>query len=312
MIMYGILQSIPLNWPHLLQSIMYKTKRLDAAPLPYPLLVSQIYEYKGINVSNEHYETVLPAHKIGDNSLRKMGLIKQRNSYVHSNDVGVQANEDVDEDFHMPDPTQVVGPSQNTRHEEICTHLKSLDERISVLERHFDESSVVLVLCNYGDRGIADSSLRLILREAFEGGDSSLMNIQRRCRFISCGFKRGSAEKQSAERIRSARAALENQSLALSEIEERREEEVKSHEDGAQKGSKRHQEGRKPKAQARRTQKSRVEDHRWSLGRRTWRPSDGCSLDSRLGELPTMLERDLPLIGPCFCSVLILLDQAAL
>ncbi|WVZ09950.1 hypothetical protein V8G54_014480 [Vigna mungo] len=76
MIMYGILQSIPLNLPHLLQSIMYKAKRLDAAPLPYPLLVSHICEYKGVNVFNEHYETVLPGHKIGDNSLRQMGIIK--------------------------------------------------------------------------------------------------------------------------------------------------------------------------------------------------------------------------------------------
>ncbi|WVY97021.1 hypothetical protein V8G54_029172 [Vigna mungo] len=166
MIMYGILQSIPLNWPHLLQSIMYKAKRLDAAPLPYPLLVSRICEYKGVDVSNEHYEVVLPGHKIGDNSLRQMRFIKQGNSYVHSDNVGGQADEDDDEDIPMPDPTHVAGPSQvneeysleslsrqmsemarlqhemmviqNTRHEEICTHLKSLDERISGLERHFD------------------------------------------------------------------------------------------------------------------------------------------------------------------------------
>ncbi|WVZ04148.1 hypothetical protein V8G54_024954 [Vigna mungo] len=134
--------------------------------LSYPLLVSQICEYKGVDVSNEHYETVLPGHKIGDNSLRQMGFIKQGNSYVHSDNVGGQADEDEDADIHMPDPTHVAGPSQvneeysleslsrqmsemarlqdemmaiqNTRHEEICTHLKSLDERISGLERHFD------------------------------------------------------------------------------------------------------------------------------------------------------------------------------
>ncbi|WVY90228.1 hypothetical protein V8G54_035742 [Vigna mungo] len=71
-----------------------------------------------------------------------------------------------DEDIHMLDPTHVAGPSQvneeysleslsrqmsergrlqhemiaiqNTRHDEICTNLKSLDERISGLKRHFD------------------------------------------------------------------------------------------------------------------------------------------------------------------------------
>ncbi|WVY90732.1 hypothetical protein V8G54_036246 [Vigna mungo] len=161
--------SIPLNWPHLLQTIMFKAKRLDVAPLPYPLLVSQICEYKGVDVSNEHYETVLPGHRIGDNSLRQMGFIKQGDSYVDPEGAaGVQVDEEEDADVHMPEPTNVAGPSrvnedysleslsrqmsemarlqhemmaiQNTRHEEICTHLKSLDERISGLERHFDSN----------------------------------------------------------------------------------------------------------------------------------------------------------------------------
>ncbi|KOM43210.1 hypothetical protein LR48_Vigan05g081400 [Vigna angularis] len=69
-IMHAIVQSIPLNWPHLIQTIMFKAKRLDVAPLPYPLLVSQICEYKGVDITNEHYEHVLPGHKVGDNSLR--------------------------------------------------------------------------------------------------------------------------------------------------------------------------------------------------------------------------------------------------
>ncbi|WVZ25721.1 hypothetical protein V8G54_004265 [Vigna mungo] len=91
---------------------MYKAKRLDAVPLPYPLLVSQICEYKGVDVSNEHYETVLPGHKIGDHSLRQIGFIRQGNSYDHSDDVGGQAIEDEDEDIYMLDPTHVAGPSQ--------------------------------------------------------------------------------------------------------------------------------------------------------------------------------------------------------
>ncbi|WVY95747.1 hypothetical protein V8G54_027898 [Vigna mungo] len=96
-----------------------------------------------------------------------MGFIKQGNSYVHPEDAtGGQADEDENADIHMPEPTNVAGPSQvneeysleslsrkmsemarlqhemmaiqNTRHEEICTHLKSLDDRISGLERRFD------------------------------------------------------------------------------------------------------------------------------------------------------------------------------
>ncbi|KOM48541.1 hypothetical protein LR48_Vigan07g224500 [Vigna angularis] len=168
-IMYGILQSIPLNWPHLIKTIMYKAKRLDVAPLPYPLLVSQICVFKGVDITNENHETVLPGHKVGDNSLRQMGFIKQGQSYIHPEDA-IEGNEDEAEDIPMPDPTNVAGPSQvheeysleslsrqmtemtrlqtemmniqNIRHEEICTHLRNLDTRVSGLEQHLlsDES----------------------------------------------------------------------------------------------------------------------------------------------------------------------------
>ncbi|KOM48094.1 hypothetical protein LR48_Vigan07g179800 [Vigna angularis] len=141
---------------------------LDVAPLPYPLLVSQICEYKGVDITNENHETVLPGHKVGDNSLRQMGLIKQGQSYLHPEDA-IEGNEDEADDIPMPDPTNVAGPSQvheeysleslsrqmtemtrlqtemmniqNIRHEEICAHLRNLDTRVSGLEQHlFSES----------------------------------------------------------------------------------------------------------------------------------------------------------------------------
>ncbi|WVY92657.1 hypothetical protein V8G54_031745 [Vigna mungo] len=99
------------------------------------------------------------------------------------------------------------------------------------------------------------------------------------------------------------------------EIKAIMEEEVKSHEDGAQKGSKRHQEGRKPEAQATETQKQRAENNVARATDPTPRRRTleaWASLDSHLGELPATLERDLTWIGPCFCSDLILLDPGAL
>ncbi|KOM47557.1 hypothetical protein LR48_Vigan07g126100 [Vigna angularis] len=139
---------------------MFKAKRLDFSPLPYPLLVSRICEYKGVDISNERAERVLPNHKTGDNFLRQMGFLKQGNVYIHADDVDAPADED-EEDIPMPDPTHIAGPSQeqeefsmaslsrklsemarlqNVRHEEICTHLKNIDERISGLEKHFQDS----------------------------------------------------------------------------------------------------------------------------------------------------------------------------
>ncbi|KOM43445.1 hypothetical protein LR48_Vigan05g104900 [Vigna angularis] len=110
---HAITQSISLNWPHLIQTIMLKAKRLDLTPLPCPLLVSKICEYKGVDITNEHYEHVLPGHKIGDNSLRQMGFIQQGLSYIHPEDaIGEQASADDDANIPMPDPTNVAGPSQ--------------------------------------------------------------------------------------------------------------------------------------------------------------------------------------------------------
>ncbi|KAG2404342.1 uncharacterized protein HKW66_Vig0112640 [Vigna angularis] len=74
-------------------------------------------------------------------------------------------------------------------------------EIMSVDKRNAKETlSVELVKYCYGDKGIAGSSLvylrkcleeEFILREVFGGSVSSFVKIQRRCCFISCGFKRG-------------------------------------------------------------------------------------------------------------------------
>ncbi|KOM47498.1 hypothetical protein LR48_Vigan07g120200 [Vigna angularis] len=205
-VMHAITQSIPLNWPHLIQTIMLKAKRLDLVPLPYPLLVSKICEYKGVDISNEHFEHVLPGHKIGENSLRQMGFIQQGLSYIHPEDaIGEQASEDDDANIPMPDPTNVAGPSQI--HKDYS--LESLSRQITEMARlqntrHEEISketlSVELVKYCYGDRGIAGSSLvrlrkgweeEVILREVFGGSVSSFVKIQRRSCFISCGIKRG-------------------------------------------------------------------------------------------------------------------------
>ncbi|KOM43338.1 hypothetical protein LR48_Vigan05g094200 [Vigna angularis] len=100
----------------------------------------------------------------------QMGFIKQGLSYIHPEDaLGGPEHEDEAADIPMPDPTHAAGPSQvheeysieslsrqmtemarlqnemmniqNTRHEEICTHLRNLDTRISGLERHFNSDA---------------------------------------------------------------------------------------------------------------------------------------------------------------------------
>ncbi|WVZ21786.1 hypothetical protein V8G54_000330 [Vigna mungo] len=83
----------------------------------------------------------------------------------------------------------------------------------------------------------------------------------------------------------------------LTEIEAILEEEVKSHEDGAQKG--------KPEAQATGTRNNEATNHRWLPGRWTRHPGHGRSKPRHpkmtpkcLGELLVTLERDFTWIGP--------------
>ncbi|WVY89680.1 hypothetical protein V8G54_035194 [Vigna mungo] len=109
---------------------------------------------------------VLPSNKIGESTLRQMGIILQGDHYVFTEEVGAPVNEDVDEDdqeAQIPDPTNVVGSSQpppqyslesisrqiemmatmqqtrmdemmafhNRRYDEITSHLHEIDSKLA-------------------------------------------------------------------------------------------------------------------------------------------------------------------------------------
>ena len=70
MIIYAMLNHIPIYWQSIILHIMLKAKRLPQYPLLYSLLISRICEYKGVNVSDEQSHKTTEANKIAENSLK--------------------------------------------------------------------------------------------------------------------------------------------------------------------------------------------------------------------------------------------------
>ncbi|KOM37437.1 hypothetical protein LR48_Vigan03g081900 [Vigna angularis] len=121
MIIYGIVNEIKIHWSILIYDSMMKAKRYIHYPLPYALLVSRIC-----------------------------------NTYIHRDDVGYPEDEDEDEDKEMDDIQHKARPSASTslsysleilskqlsdmslrqasRHEEVCSLTRGLDDRVHALE----------------------------------------------------------------------------------------------------------------------------------------------------------------------------------
>jgi len=70
MIIYAMLNHIPIHWPSIILDTMLKGKRLPQYPLTYSLLISRICEYKRVNVSNEQFHKTTKANKIAEKSLK--------------------------------------------------------------------------------------------------------------------------------------------------------------------------------------------------------------------------------------------------
>ncbi|KOM25321.1 hypothetical protein LR48_Vigan97s001100 [Vigna angularis] len=114
MIMSAITQNIKINWADLISDTIVRAKRYDRGHLPYPLLISLICVYKGVDVTGEKSLTVLRNHEIEESTLHQMGFIRQGNMFVRAEDDIAQEEEasaEEDEDIPLPHPTNVAGPS---------------------------------------------------------------------------------------------------------------------------------------------------------------------------------------------------------
>jgi len=70
LIMYGILNRVPIKWSSLILDTMLKAKRYPQYRLPYSLLISRICEYKGVDTTGELCPSTIRANEIVESSLK--------------------------------------------------------------------------------------------------------------------------------------------------------------------------------------------------------------------------------------------------
>ena len=168
MIIYAMLNHIPIYWPSIILDTMLKAKRLPQYPLPYSLLISRVCEYKGVTVSDEHSHKTTATNKITENSLKQMKYFPFGNTYIHKDDMPPSDNEEEENpptapitpvDTNIGSSSGVSGSSSSLedhilnlnqrfeeffllsthRHEEVTSLIRGLDSRISNLEHKFDK-----------------------------------------------------------------------------------------------------------------------------------------------------------------------------
>ena len=83
LIMYAILNRVPIKWSSLILDTMLKAKRYPQYPLPYSLLISRICEYKGVDTTGELCQSTLRANEIAESSLKQLKLVPLGDTYVH-------------------------------------------------------------------------------------------------------------------------------------------------------------------------------------------------------------------------------------
>jgi len=104
LIMYGILNRVPIKWSSLILDTMLKAKRYLQHPLPYSLLISRICEYKGVDTIGELCQSSIRANEIVESSLKQLKLVPLGDTYVHRDDMPNYKAEDEE----LP-PTDHIG-----------------------------------------------------------------------------------------------------------------------------------------------------------------------------------------------------------
>ncbi|KAG2408147.1 uncharacterized protein HKW66_Vig0029690 [Vigna angularis] len=141
-IMSAITQNIKINWVDLISDTIVRAKRYDRGHLPYPLLISLICVYKGVDVTGEKHLSVLRSHEIEESALHQMGFIRQGNMFVRAeDDIAPEddASAEEDEDIPMPHPTNVAGPSHPPQEYSLESISRQIADMASMQQSRMDD-----------------------------------------------------------------------------------------------------------------------------------------------------------------------------
>jgi len=100
---------VPIKWSRLILDTVLKAKRYMQYPFPYSLLISRIYEYKGVDTTGELCQSTIRANEIVESSLKQLKLVSLGDTYVHRDNI---ANyEAKDEELPPVDPIPSAAPN---------------------------------------------------------------------------------------------------------------------------------------------------------------------------------------------------------
>jgi len=113
---------------------MLKAKCFLAYALPYSLLISRIYEYKGVNTIGKQVQMISDANEIFDGSLKQMKFVLFRDQCIHIDEVPQYDNDD-----EVPAPALVHAVHVHVGSSSGVVGSSSLEENISNMNKRIEE-----------------------------------------------------------------------------------------------------------------------------------------------------------------------------
>ncbi|KOM31588.1 hypothetical protein LR48_Vigan01g114300 [Vigna angularis] len=150
LLLYGLSNHIHIDWSALISDTMVKAKKYNSYHFPYALLISQILEYKGVNVEGELTPAIQAIGiETGEITFRQIGFVARGRLIIHKDDDHHEDDND-DMDAHMADPVQAAasadaGPSQMpsssslTMEEHFANLSKQLEDMRLFQQTHFEQ-----------------------------------------------------------------------------------------------------------------------------------------------------------------------------
>uniref|UniRef100_A0A151UHJ5 Uncharacterized protein n=1 Tax=Cajanus cajan TaxID=3821 RepID=A0A151UHJ5_CAJCA len=98
LLMHVIKKKIKIDWVSVVNDCIWKARRKEDGPIPYALLLSNIFEVAGVDLSGERKIILHASNKIEKSSLHHMGMLKQEDKWVFKGDVPPTPEQATDED----------------------------------------------------------------------------------------------------------------------------------------------------------------------------------------------------------------------
>ncbi|WVZ10841.1 hypothetical protein V8G54_015371 [Vigna mungo] len=137
MLMWALMNSVEINWGHVIRDTMKRATR-DNAQLPYPHLITTFLEHFGVRTETDPFTQVKDKLRIGFDALTSMGYdLNDEGQWIHKDDVRNAEQEEEEEQGHDEprvgnetheerQPTPIPDQSSSVTMSELLTQIQDL------------------------------------------------------------------------------------------------------------------------------------------------------------------------------------------